>query len=451
MVKGSPIDRPTKEALINAYKEFRSKKHPRPMETAAQVLRVGIASAYRIFREYKENGFKFIDEPKPKPRYSVPREKPIEDWHAAIHGVISDFHEANYMPTHKDVYEKLKKMGFPYKRTRLQKELKRLKYAQRRPNPSITMKNVPRIRAWRRAFLLKLAYLKKTYPDRPIVSLDETWLNANHRKSKILSRLKDNGELRDGPRIQKSGLGARLIIFHAGTKDGFIVGAADVFKAKKRGKSDYHTDGSMTQERFLKTWENLLDHLPPNSIILIDNATYHSERVPGTGPCPSKARKAEIQEWLRARNIPFDAKDKVVFLRELTRTVGAQYSKPTFVIDKMAEERGHTVLRLPPGHCELQPIEPIWRAVKSYVARNNTEQTLSEVERLVHEAFEKAAPPEMWQRCFAYAEENAERYAKEMGISQREIEQEGERIIITLNDDDSDDDFFESDAEMDEA
>lgn len=41
-----------------------------------------------------------------------------------------------------------------------------------------------------------------------------------------------------------------------------------------------------------------------------------------------------------------------------------------FVIDDIAE-KGHTILWLPPYHCNLNPIELVWGQVKEYVARNN--------------------------------------------------------------------------------
>lgn len=43
-----------------------------------------------------------------------------------------------------------------------------------------------------------------------------------------------------------------------------------------------------------------------------------------------------------------------------------------YVIDEMSKEKGVTLLRLLPYHCELNPIELIWADIKSYVARHNT-------------------------------------------------------------------------------
>ena len=49
-------------------------------------------------------------------------------------------------------------------------------------------------------------------------------------------------------------------------------------------------------------------------------------------------------------------------------------------VDRMTEEFGHTLLRLPPYHSAiLNPIEEMWVLCKNYVAMNNTRQTLKPV------------------------------------------------------------------------
>jgi transposase len=44
--------------------------------------------------------------------------------------------------------------------------------------------------------------------------------------------------------------------------------------------------------------------------------------------------------------------------------------EPLYEIDEMTQEKGHEVVRTPPYHPELQPIEICWGVVKNEVARN---------------------------------------------------------------------------------
>lgn len=93
----------------------------------------------------------------------------------------------------------------------------------------------------------------------------------------------------------------RYIVLHAGNKDGFIPGAELVFSSKSKG--DYH--GEMNQNNFLLWFENqLLKNLKEPSVIVMDNASYHSTVVDKTPT--SGSTKPVIKEWLTKCNINFD-------------------------------------------------------------------------------------------------------------------------------------------------
>ncbi len=44
--------------------------------------------------------------------------------------------------------------------------------------------------------------------------------------------------------------------------------------------------------------------------------------------------------------------------------------EPIYAIDEIAKSYGHNVLRIPPYHPELQPIETCWGVVKNHVGRS---------------------------------------------------------------------------------
>ena len=97
--------------------------------------------------------------------------------------------------------------------------------------------------------------------------------------------------------------GERLIVLHAGSKAGFLKGTELVWKAKP-STGDYHDE--INWGNFFK-WvkEKLIPHLPPKSVLIIDNAPYHNLQV---DKCPTQASgKADIQAWLTRQQIPFGA------------------------------------------------------------------------------------------------------------------------------------------------
>ena len=68
---------------------------------------------------------------------------------------------------------------------------------------------------------------------------------------------------------------------------------------------DYHN--TINSENYEKYFEKVCQLLKPNSVIVIDNASYHS-RNDVSYPL-SKWKKAQFQDWLTQHNIPFNSDD----------------------------------------------------------------------------------------------------------------------------------------------
>ena len=121
----------------------------------------------------------------------------------------------------------------------------------------------------------------------PIVFLDETWIHPNYKVKKCWQSEDVRGVLtNDSP-------GQRLIISHAGGSMGFIPNALNIFQAKTTS-GDYHNEMNSTNfEKWVE--EKLIPNLPPQCIVVMDNAPYHSVQ---TNKAPnSKHKKHEIQDW----------------------------------------------------------------------------------------------------------------------------------------------------------
>ncbi|XP_050497356.1 uncharacterized protein LOC126878591 [Diabrotica virgifera virgifera] len=147
----------------------------------------------------------------------------------------------------------------------------------------------------------------------------------------------------------------RLIAAHIGSDTGFLENSALVFISKKTG--DYHED--MDAVCFERWFENVLQHLEPNSVVVLDNASYHSrlvERIPTMSD-----KKAVLQHWLREESIPYGEDMVKGELIGIIRQHRGKYRQ--YAVDTMSRLHGITILRLPPYHCELNPIELIWAQI----------------------------------------------------------------------------------------
>ena len=226
---------------------------------------------------------------------------------------------------------------------------------------------------------------------------------------------------------------------HAGSKEGFVLGAADVFRAKK-GSGDYHQemDGKRFEEWFTK---KLLPNLKPRSVIVMDNASYHSAKLHSLPTTSTK--KLAIHQWLSDNGITSDLSMlKVELLNLVNQAKTARPELEKYRIDAIAERHGHNVLRLPPYHCELNPIELVWSQVKGEVARENQTFKIAEVEKLTPSALQHVSP------------ENWESYVKHtIGVEERMWKADGlvdtvlDSIVIDTNGD-SDTDTCDEDEDM---
>ncbi|KAL4107543.1 hypothetical protein QTP88_017874 [Uroleucon formosanum] len=293
--------------------------------------------------------------------------------------------------------------------------------------------------ALRCTFLRKMCTLREQNDTRPVNYLDETWINQNHSRTRIWQ----NAEQTEGLKVP-TGKGGRLIICHAGSaKYVFISDSKLIFRANVSSfESDYHT--SMNSEVFKNWFINMLNHLEEPSVIVMDNASYHSQ-LKDNFP-KSNSRKAVVEGWLKNKNIEFSPLERLSELRERVKKLIPMYKR--YELDEIALEMGHEVIRLPPYHCQYNPIELIWAKVKGEVAKNNNTFKMADVEKLAHVAMD-AVTQEDWKKCVAHAEkiqneDNEKEILRDVML---------EPIIITLRDDDSDwsdehdddDDVFDAD------
>lgn len=205
-----------------------------------------------------------------------------------------------------------------------------------------------------------------------------------------------------------------------------------MFDAKK-GDGDYHSE--MDAHNFEKWFSKFLPNIEKDAVIVMDNAPYHSrklEKVPTTA-----TRKKDIQNWLESKNISFEPTEVRAELLKKVREHKHLYQ--AYVVDELAKVHGVSVVRLPPYHCELNPIELVWAQIKGYVASKNKTFKLNEVKELLPQAM-ATITPERWKACVEHVIKEEENFFQLDGIIDNLVE-----IIIRVGDsssssNDSDDD-----------
>jgi transposase len=191
-----------------------------------------------------------------------------------------------------------------------------------------------------------------------------------------------------------------------------------------------------------KWLQKLIPDLESKSIIVVENACYH--RVQLNRHPTSNGRKSEMLFWLDRHGIRYKSDMTKAELYDLMKMHKPQYE--TFAIDCLVAEHGHTVIRLPPYHPDLNPTEKIWGIVKTRRAVKNVTFTrkLRDIQQLAEQNFAAVAMEEWAAVCRHVKAVEEEEYTS------RECEMDSVMERIIINDDDDDDDTSDSTVSCDD-
>jgi transposase len=337
------------------------------------------------------------------------RERPVtalDDFgKSALRRHIIGYYERKEVPTLNKMMDSLKEAGlFHGGKTSLIKIIKDLGFSYKKFNNRKVLMEKPSV-ALKRCQFLRKAHdidLSKT------VFLDETWINQNTSVDKGWTDDSVKGTL--GTPLGK---GKRLIICHAGGESGWINAPPLIFQSKKT--NDYHEE--MNHQVFENWFFNtLIPVLPAGSVIIMDNASYHS-RV--KDKCPStNSKKSEMASWLQQRGVCFPNDLRKPELYNLVLMHKPPH--PTYVIDDKAAELGHKIIRLPPYHCQYNAIEMVWAYIKSYVKERNHTFKMKDVETLFAEGV-AAVTPELWSKYANHAKKIMNEEWKNEGLDEQSV------------------------------
>ena len=268
---------------------------------------------------------------------------------SVLRRTILNYYERKEIPTlDKVILEMKENIGYNGCKESLRKVIHNIGFRFAKVNGRKFLMERDDVLSLRTHFLRQMNDVKKK--KLPIIYLDETWVNQNYTVGKCWINV--DSTKATGVK-HPTGKGGRIIVLHAGSKDGFVPNAKLTFLAKNDG--DYHHQmNHMVFEKWFRT--QLIPNIPPSSVIVMDNAPYHSVKM--DSPPTSATRKDEIREWLIRNGVnPPDN----CYKRELLHMVKSRSHAIAikYVIDKIANDHGHRVIRLPPYYCHYNPIELI--------------------------------------------------------------------------------------------
>ena len=276
---------------------------------------------------------------------------------------------------------------------------------------------------------------------RKLYYMDETWFTTRMTHGTEWVDTREHEQSITYSRQVPPGEGQRLVVIGAGSEDGFVNDAFTVFAARNQG-GDYH--GEVNLDLYVK-WlqESLLPCLPEPSTIVIDNAPYHNALTPDSKSPTTKTRKDDIQLWLTERGITYNPASS---RPELLQLVRQNKPAPKYVVDDVIHQHGHDVIRLPPGHPELNPIELIWGLMKQRVRSALTRFTITELKADL-EAARQYITREHWSKAVEHTKSIEREYWRTDAIHETVPP-----VVIDLGDDtDTDSDEWGASSDEEET
>ena len=363
-IRGKPLTAEVKKVivLVKHYFDRDDRKGAKlSSRRTADAVGIGVATVKRIMAEYNRDPV-LLDKPpstRGRPSFAVSR-----SYQEEVRQYVRDANHSGKYITLESIRNFLHEnhLGESFNRATLARTLDRWGFEFGKGTRSQHLKEKDHVIAARRRYLR--IKRENRLPNglaaiRPEVYLDESYVNKNHSNDFIWYSDED------GPWVQKpTGKGERLIIINAISQKGWIPHAKLVFKSTRK-TGDYH--GQMNKELFFKWFtEKLLPNVPEKSLIVMDNAPYHNALSEYSAPTASSS-KDRIRDWLDQQEMPCR---RDCLKPELVEILTRFAPEPTYKIDEIARLQGHRVLRTPPYHPELQPIEICWGVVKNHIARN---------------------------------------------------------------------------------
>lgn len=341
-----------KQIILNVYNSLKTdESEQNPLQKTSELTKVPFSTVWKII--YGPTREKKI-------RSDAGRSRCLDNFEiSVIRNKVYEMYKENIMPSVRILHHRLQtdNCEIECSVSSLHRVLRKIGFVYKKIDKRSVLLESKRMCELRHQFLVKIKQYR--LENRPIVYLDETWYDSHDTVSKSWVDNSKNCVVKF-----PVSRGKRIIILHAGGDKGWVNDTL-LLSAKnvKDSSLDYHDN--MSSQIFEKWFENkLIPNLAPHTVIVMDNASYHSRqliKIPN-----STTKKSEIIEYLYSMEIYFEENYTKKELLEVVRT---NKIKKTYVCDELANKNGHTILRLPPYYCVFNPNELIWSQLKGNVRR----------------------------------------------------------------------------------
>lgn len=400
--RGKPLKGQTKEVLYKIYRYFETEieRDPNSTVTAAQLVAhstgISVNAIKKALTDYKAK-VAVKKECNPTKR-RVKNHITVDDYAAqTIRRVIYGFyHRDEEFPTMKNLYLILKgDIDYQGSLCTLRRDVKRIgfKWMEKDDYNSILIEK-HEFRYTRVQYLSKIESYRND--GRNIVYTGEIAIESN----RIASKPRSDGS----STLLKQPAKLRCIILLAGDENELMKNTVFMYNNNRRDLKEENESPRENFDQYEKWFKfHLLPSLKPNSVVIVDGGSNYHNRV--LNPCPhSNSKKKEMMDYLTTRNVPYTSDMYKPHLYQLVLLNKDKFND--YRTDSLLREYGHTVIRIPARHPDLNPVKNILGSVKSYIGKD-LQLNVESVMKIAKERILSVASAE-WHNVtkLAEAEEN---------------------------------------------
>ncbi|CAI6359748.1 unnamed protein product [Macrosiphum euphorbiae] len=424
---GKVVHTSQKQTIIDRYSDILSTdpdiKYENLVTKLSAACGIGILTVKNTISEYKRTGK--VSSPLNNKKRRTVIDKVDEYDISAIRQKIHEFWFRREIPTLAKIIRVVNDdPDLPnITRSSFQRLLKSMQFEYTKRDKNIALTEREDLVTWRRNYISDIRRYRQE--GRTIYFLDETmlWFNTGDCLSRVCLEQTMVNTGTTGSRNPTS-KGNWLTLGHIGSAEGFVAGGLLCFESKKN-TFDHHNE--MDGNTFFKWFCGVLPLLKDNSVIVMDNSQYHSVKTEQTPT--SSWKKAAIIEWLESKGVKTNPSMIKFDLLKIVREIRHKYD--LYVVDEEAKKQNKIVLRIPPYHYELNPIELAWLVVKEHVKVNNRTSKINDVRQLLNDGIQKVTP-EMWSNFVSRTIKKEERCLRVDYISDEMLDEEPKSHVLSI-------------------
>lgn len=212
----------------------------------------------------------------------------------------------------------------------------------------------------------------------------------------------------------------KLVIMLAGGQDSLLLNTLEVFEIENMD-GNYHQKLSNLYQDWIRN--TLLHNFHNNTVLVLDCSVYFHFQ-PDKLPVPDSSIE-EMKKWLDSKNITYINSMLKPELYKIIKQHSFKFQNQKCIVEKVLTDNGHIMLKLPPEHPDLNPVNLYLKNLKHFLSEDIKKSDAKDFKTLCQQTIQKLES-ESWFMSNEQVKKTEHQYLESEGI----IDQSVEKLLI---------------------